>query len=299
MWRICYNRKGFHLNLFVFTSYFYVFMSRATKRSLIIGVYVGLLIAVGWSVYGAWKPAETCTDGKQNQNEAGIDCGGVCGACQPILPAENLEVKEAAFMDGGSNRYDVLARVYNPNDRYGASQFTYTFSVKDESGKVISERTGKSFILPKETKYIVESNLPSEATAQGVVFTLKSDVQWEVFSGYRQAPEFKISSKSADYISSGTGFFRAFGTLSNESGFDFQSVTVNVVLRDDNNQPLAVNKTELRTIAAGERRDVGPLVWYTPFPGNVTKMDMEAEADVYRADNFIRQYVPSAKIPGF
>ena len=34
-------------------------------------------------------PAETCYDGIQNQDEIGIDCGGVCSACyEPPPPDE-------------------------------------------------------------------------------------------------------------------------------------------------------------------------------------------------------------------
>ncbi len=32
-------------------------------------------------VYCEWAPTATCSDGKQNQDESSIDCGGVCSAC--------------------------------------------------------------------------------------------------------------------------------------------------------------------------------------------------------------------------
>ena len=32
-------------------------------------------------------PAETCTDGIQNQGETGVDCGGPCTACAPVVPS--------------------------------------------------------------------------------------------------------------------------------------------------------------------------------------------------------------------
>lgn len=34
-------------------------------------------------------PAETCNDSIQNQNETGVDCGGVCGACAVVTPPIN------------------------------------------------------------------------------------------------------------------------------------------------------------------------------------------------------------------
>ena len=48
-------------------------MSGGGKRVIVSAVrQFSYLIAVA---------AENCTDGVQNQNETGVDCGGVCSAC--------------------------------------------------------------------------------------------------------------------------------------------------------------------------------------------------------------------------
>ena len=53
--------------------------------------YFALLLLVGVSsvYYGCKKkdttPAATCTDGIQNQNETGVDCGGTCTACVTVV----------------------------------------------------------------------------------------------------------------------------------------------------------------------------------------------------------------------
>jgi hypothetical protein len=272
-------------------------MVRNTKRGVIIGVYLLVFIGFGLLAREALAPAPTCFDGKLNQNEAEVDCGGVCGACRKPVQAEGLQVREVALVYGGTKQYDVLARIHNPNDQYGASEFSYTFFVKDDQGRVVAERKGKSFVLPKETKYVIEMGLETDAKGDRVGIEI-GEMKWESFSGYREPPALTVSSRQFSEITSGVGYYKAFGILANESDFDFQSLTVKVVLRDEEGKPVALNKTEMRTVASGERRDVGPLVWPTRFPGGVVKMEMETEADVYRSDNFIRQYVPGAKYPG-
>lgn len=274
-------------------------MSRDTKRWIIVGTYILLFAGFGFSVYATVKPQATCTDGKQNQNEAGIDCGGVCGACAKALPAEDLQVREVNVVYGGQNKYDVMANLYNPNDRYGASEFSYTFFVKDAQGNIIMQRSGKSFILPKESKHILEIGLDSSEPIDRVGIEV-SRIEWQLFSGYQEQPAIKVFSKNFEYTASGTGFAKASGVVENQSPYDFQSIVIKVILRDASGKPIAFNSTEQRTVAAGQRRDFS-LVWPSSFPGEVdaAKMETEVEADVYHSDNFIRQYVPSNPVSGF
>ena len=49
-------------------------------QSLLRYVAFGILLSTGGC--GLFDAPETCTDGIQNQNETGVDCGGVCNACE-------------------------------------------------------------------------------------------------------------------------------------------------------------------------------------------------------------------------
>lgn len=48
--------------------------------------YKAAVLAAYHTVYDG-APAASCSDGIQNQNETGIDCGGVCSACSSPVPA--------------------------------------------------------------------------------------------------------------------------------------------------------------------------------------------------------------------
>ena len=49
------------------------------------------------------KQEASCTDGKQNQGETGIDCGDAAGKCPPC---ENAVSCSNGVQDGGAHRHD-------------------------------------------------------------------------------------------------------------------------------------------------------------------------------------------------
>lgn len=267
--------------------------TRGAKQLTISFLYACLIASVVfWFLRPFFVVEPTCLDGILNQDETTVDCGGVCGACQEIIPAVNMEIKEKSLVYGGPEYSDVLIRLYNPNDTYGASDFVYSVSLKDTDGNEVANDSGTGFILPKETKYFIRIGLKTGNAAIASIDVTLDKVDWQTFSGYRERPNLPIGHKEYGPVSSGVGFSQVNGTLSNESGFDFQSLRVNIVLRDASGKALAVNKTELRTVVSGERRDIGPLLFPAYFPGEVATVEMESEADVYHSDNFIREYLP-------
>jgi len=274
-------------------------MHRRVKQTVIGGVYLILGVLFYTFFYFAFiKAPETCFDKKQNQNETGIDCGGVCAAmCKENIVGEDLRFTEKAFVPAGNGKYDVIGKVYNPNDVEGASSFTYTVTLKDGDENVLTTRSGKSYILPQENKYILELNLATAVPPATAAFTV-DNVEWARFSGYQEKPAVNIYQKSYSEISSGAGFGEVKGLLMNESPYDFRSIIVKVILRDSVGSPLAFNSTEIRTVLSSEERDFR-LVWPSAFPGVVEKVEMEVDADVYHSDNFIRQYLPGGKFQEF
>lgn len=262
------------------------------KRIIIIIVYLIILSSIGIGIYFLKKPAPTCFDGKQNQNEEKIDCGGPCQPCEVKPVTQDLQIKEKAFVYGGPGRYDVMARIYNPNNQYGSAEFSYKFILKDSAGNMLTEKEGKSFILPAETKYVLESNLETQGSPQTVEIEL-GETRWEEFSGYEE-PQLNIYQKQYNVASSQPIFSEATGLLRNESTFDFGTIGINVVLRDANGTPVAFNSTVMNTVTAGEERDFR-LIWPLSFPGEVQSVEMKAEANVFDSQNFLKRYLPPAE----
>jgi len=262
------------------------------KRVVIASIFLALNALFLTGIYFVFlKAPETCFDGKQNQNEQGIDCGGVCAlVCREIVVGKEFQVTEIAFVSGGQDVYDVLGMVYNPSDDIGASSFRYLFELKDSDGQVLATRSGKSFLLPRQRKNIIESNLETTGTPVTASLTFQA-VAWERSRGYQEAPAIGIYQKNYTELSEGFGFSQATGVFTNESSYDFRSIFVQVILRDSLGKPIAFNKTKQDTVRAGESRDF-KLIWPNRFSGTVDRIDMEVDADVYHSENFVKQYFP-------
>ncbi len=266
---------------------------RLLKRLLIAASYLVFFGLLGTGIYYAvlWV-APTCLDGKQNQNETGIDCGGRCAArCELALNPKEITTREIMFVPGEQNSFDVLAKIYNPNDVAGASRFAYTFSLRDASGAVLAQESGNAFILPQETKYLFAFRLGAGSKPNHATLEI-TDVSWERFQGYSERPRVFVVQQAYNRVRDGVGFGAATGLVVNESPYDFRSVTVKVVLRDVAGKPLAINRSELYTFHSKEQRDFR-LVFPTAFPGEVKSYEMLVDADIYHSENFIKQYAPT------
>ncbi len=270
-------------------------MSRMVRRIVIASIFFSFNALFWVGVYYAFlKTPETCVDNTQNQDEQGVDCGGVCAnACFVAMVGKDLQSQGTSFVLGGENQYDVVAVLKNPNDDIGASAFFYTFELKDRGGQVLVSRTGKSTILPRAEKKLMELNLETTGIPTSAVLTVH-DVTWERSTDYKEQPRVNIYQKRYEQLSAGFGFGKAYGRLSNESPYDFRSISIYVSLYDSAGKLLALNKTRQDTIKAGESRDF-ELVWPTPFPGVVDRVEMEVDADVYNSENFVKQYFPGSR----
>ncbi len=263
--------------------------SRVLKQGMIVSGYIVFFVTILFGVYYFFiRVAPTCTDGRQNQDEMGIDCGGVCTKqCEPPLNAKDIVTREVAFVPADRSSYDVLARIYNPNDIAGASQFSYTLTLRDAAGTSLAQQSGTSFILPQETKYLFEFHLSTQTRPTKATIEI-SQIVWERFQGYTERPRVMVTQQAYERIQSGPGYGVATGLVVNESQYDFRSLLVKVVLRDVVGKPLAINSTEMLTMPSKGQRDFR-LVWPTAFPGEVKNVEMFVDADIYHSENFIKQ----------
>lgn len=265
------------------------------KRVIIASIFLtvnGVVFGGGYWLF-FWV-APTCFDGKQNQNERGIDCGGSCvNACFVMPVGVSIETSNIIFVAGGTNLYDVVATIKNPNEALRATELRYVFELKDRSGTVLTTRSGKSTLLPRGERKLIELNL--ETTGVPVVATLSvTDIAWEYSQDFQEQPKVSIYRKGYTEATEGFGYGKAYGLLSNESPYDFRAITVYVTLYDRAGKVLALNKTQQNTVEAGESRDF-ELVWTTAFVGTVDRVDMEIDADTYDPGNFFRQDYPAGR----
>jgi hypothetical protein len=264
---------------------------RQRKQNIIVLILTIFLIAVLVGVYFIWfYHAPTCFDGKQNQEETGVDCGGSCMSCERLTIKE-LQVEWAKYVLLENKSYDLAAKINNPNPNYGLGLFKYTFSLFDAENNLIQEKKGTDFILPAESKYLVEANIKIEKELGKVVLKIEPAAvgDWQKLQENYESPNIYIHDKKISLPSEKETQTQISGIIKNDSLFDFDRILVTAALFDKNQELIGVNKTEARTVLAGEDRYFS-TVWFTPIKGEIVNVDMKSETNLFLDANFMRRF---------
>jgi len=125
--------------------------------------------------------APTCFDGKQNQKEKGVDCGGTCS--QECLGAiRGLTVLWSKPLKISESKYDAVALVENRNLFLSAKLVKYQFKFYDDRNILIATRDGEIFVNPSQKFAIFESNIDAGARKPAKVFLeFQKDIKWEIY----------------------------------------------------------------------------------------------------------------------
>lgn len=262
-------------------------ISRLQKQIIVGLVYIIIIGTVGFGVYDLATPDPTCRDGVQNQGEEGIDCGVVCGVlCRPAPVAPIVHGAQVLAVTEGD--YDVVFEVTNPNAIYGSSRVGYVIGLKDSAGQELASVPGSFYLALAQTRYVVRSSIkaPAGVVAATLVVT---DAEWQKIEPDGLKIDFPLRRES--FTEPGlTGTAAQFeGVVFNDSDFDFNSVDVAVVLVQEDGQIIGVNKTELRTVLSRTERYF-KVVWPTSLAGRPARAVVQATADAFSNDNFIRRY---------
>jgi len=113
------------------------------------------------------------------------------------------------------------------------------------------------------------------------------EAEWVEFIDFFEEPNLKIVNKKYEQITSGVGFSQAVGLLKNESPYDFDLITLRVVLRDSSGKVLAVNSTEMRTVRSGDERGF-EVEWPGSFSGDVSAVDVQPEVNIFSSEVFLK-----------
>ncbi|MEI7425752.1 MAG: hypothetical protein WCK16_02380 [Candidatus Moraniibacteriota bacterium] len=270
-------------------------MDKNNQKRMIIGlIYAVFFLAVSWFFYSLFRTKPTCFDGTKNQNEEDVDCGGVCLKKCKKIQAQDLTTGDLGVVESSiAGEYDFYGAVANPNNVYGSKNFIYKIIFLDETGSVMTEKQGSSFILPGDKKYIIENNIKLTKMPAKIQFSV-TDSAWVELDDLYEKPDLKIINKTYNEISSGVGFSEAKGLLQNRSPFDFAIIKIKIIVRDSANKIIALNATEMRTVKSLEDRDYRAF-WLGRFPGEVANVENQIEVNVFDSESFAKRYFKSEK----
>ena len=268
-------------------------MSYRLRKQLIIVLIVLLVLGlIGFGVYWQYfRHIPTCFDKIQNQGEEDVDCGGPCIPCER-LTIRDLQVQWAKFLPLAADTVDLAAYISNPNPNYGLAQFDYTFKLYDSAGRLVKEQPGQSYILPNQKKYLIEGSVVADQKVSLVELEIATSSKeiWKKTNSDYQLPQLSVSNKQFQFLDNPPGASQASGIIKNNSAFDFDTISVSIILYDDAQEIIGVNKTQARTVMANEERYFSAL-WYTPINRDrLNSMDVYVETNLLLDANFMSKY---------
>jgi hypothetical protein len=206
-------------------------------------------------VFGAYslffKPAPSCTDGKQNQGEQGIDCGGPCANACIRADLSPLEISGAPqIFHPTPSGISVLAKIQNSNSDYGAEHFSYAFRFYDSQDNLIQEVRGESFAYAAEIKYLGEFNLSFSGFKQAQRAELIIENPAWVSSDKFRLPQ--VALQGAQTSKSDTGGLQVIGRFINNDSVVLPNVTVIALFYNQSGQPIGISKNEIDNVSPGE-----------------------------------------------
>ncbi len=206
----------------------------------------------------------------------------------PFANLAPLKVLSSNLINVESGDYDFVAKVSNPNTGFGSPSVEYDLALSDASDHIVTHKVGTFYILPGQTLYVIDSPLKLDSSVTKVKMTIKS-VSWQKLDALSmQALNLVIKDNSGFQLIGQEGIYgKVAGSIVNNSALDLNSADIGVVLVDDNNVPIAVNKTQLRTFLSKTTRGF-ETSWYVPFAGIVAKTDVQATTNVFNGDSFIQ-----------
>ena len=239
--------------------------ARRRQLSYLFGLtaFFGL---VGLTTFLIYRPAPTCFDGRQNQDETGLDCGGQCStAC--VNEVSPLKVHWVRSLPISPGRYDLVALVENVNRDFGVRRQAYRFALYDKDNVLLTERFGETFVNPGEQFVIFESRLETEDREIGRAFLeFVESGQWEKISPVART----IELERRDSVAQPKPLLHF--SAANNGLAPVVNLEVVAVLSDINRNAFAASATVVDRLAPAQRRDLY-FTWPDPFDSEPSYVD--------------------------
>ncbi len=229
---------------------------------------VFLMVGIPTVLYLYEPPS--CVDGKRNQGEEGIDCGGPCVL---LCPSDSLPfiVQWTQKFKVTDSLWSVAARIENPNQNSGAANVPYVFQLFDKGGVLLAQRHGFVSVRPRESLIIFEGGFYIERDPTHVSFSFTADPVFLKMD--TTVPDVIVSNR----VLSGEEFRpRLEALVRNNALVTLQDVPVTAVVFDKRGNAIGASRTIIETLEANESAPV-MFTWPQPFPVEIGYCESPAD----------------------
>lgn len=246
----------------------------STRRRLIYFTSItALLLVLGVVLLVVIKPAPSCIDGKKNQDEVGIDCGG---SCSRVCPQEIRDVKVVwtRIFNVADKRYDAATLIENPNRAHGAKELKYNLRVLDANNLLISIRAGSIFLNPGESYLVYDNRLTvGNRVPARAVFIIDEAPVWQKVA--RAMPPLTLTVKKF----TNTPTPELLVEVENKSLLELNNITVSALLSNKQQNALAVSSTVVERLMPEGKQEI-VFTWPQPLSEDPVFFDFYPHLDV-------------------
>lgn len=214
--------------------------------------YFLIFLFLALAVFGlAWLNINfsSCFDGKQNQKEKGVDCGGPCKkTC--LGDIKNIIILWAQVFPAGNGFYDAVAVVDNPNLRLSSPEVFYRFKIYDIQNTLIASRSGHTFINPGEKFSVFESGIETNGKIPARAFIEFQPIEWEFLNKERH--QLVVSGK--EFVNNPKPSLRTF--ISNKSYLAEKNIEAVAFLYDEHGNAKAASASHIDYLAGGGSAEI-------------------------------------------
>lgn len=247
-------------------------MGWAARRRFFILLLISSVIVAFLAVVliSAFSKTPSCTDGIQNQDEEGIDCGGSCSyLCTGLQrPPTVLFTKT---ISNGTGRTDVVASVENSNATAAAKNVPYTITLYGTNQVFVQEVTGTLDLPPSSIVPIFISGISSgnqKVTNAFLTISSSSPKWFTMTSDGRVRPVVTNTT-----LGGSESVPRINAVLGNAGIVTLTDVPVIVFVHNDQGEIIAASKTIVPTIPA-QGQATATFTWNSAFRNAPAKIEV-------------------------
>lgn len=252
-------------------------MDWAAKRRTIYALSIlGAFALIGTIVYFTkYYNPPSCFDKIQNQDEEGVDCGGMCDVVcaqaitQPVvLWARTFQVARGV--------YSAVAYIENPNVGLGTPEAVYHFKLYDAENILVSEVFGRAFISPNEKFAVIE---PRISTGQRV--PARAFFEFLSYSSWIKEPKDRpLMVVRGEKASNAKTSPRVDAILQNGTIFDIPDVDITAIVYDKNENAIAASATLVEVLPKDSSLNL-VFTWPMPFRTDPARIEIIPRINVF------------------
>ncbi len=238
------------------------------RKATYIGSFLAIIAALAAvPIYQAFQVEPTCFDGKQNQGELGVDCGGPCSLlCD--FQVGSLQVLWSRSFPVTDRYYNAVAYIENPNLDAGVLEVPYLFQLYDAQNVLVTERRGRTFISNTAITPIFEPRIEvGNRTPVRTFFRFEGSMPWRSLTRLREVTIEDQRVLRADSEP------RLEATIRNATLEDVRNIEVVAVVFNTAGNAIAVSQTAVPLLEQQSTETIF-FVWPQPFSEPVGRIDI-------------------------